>query len=110
MLGRKKTEGRPLKETADMKIWREEFNQMKPEDHDRVLKNLGLDDEDVEEFKEAVSGKKKLEDILGVQEGEGTELEEAPEMPSAKPGASIAKAGMAAAKVESPAAKKGKKK
>ncbi|VVC00187.1 Uncharacterised protein [uncultured archaeon] len=79
MLGRKKSEGRPLPETADMKIWREEFNQMSLEDHDRVLKNLGLDDEDVEEFNAATKGGKKLEDLMGVSEseggqGEGTEI------------------------------------
>lgn len=72
MLGRKKKEGQPLPETADMKIWREEFNEMTIEDHDKVLKNLGLDDEDIAEFNEAEKGGKKLEDIMGVSgNGEG---------------------------------------
>lgn len=65
MFGRKK-EGRPLPETADMKMWREEFKQMSLEDHDRVLKNLGLDDEDIEEFNEAEKSGKKLEDVMGL--------------------------------------------
>lgn len=54
MLKRKK-EGKPLPETEDMKIWREEFDQMTQEDHVRVLKNLGIDDEELEEFKEDLS-------------------------------------------------------
>ncbi|HLC80087.1 MAG TPA: hypothetical protein VJG83_06780 [archaeon] len=73
VLGRKK-EGKPLAETADMKMWREEFNQMSLEEHDRVLKNLGLDKEDIEEFNEAEKGSKKLEDLLGIPNGQ-----EAPE-------------------------------
>lgn len=49
---RKKKEGKPLPETADMKIWKEEFDKMSLEEHDKVLKNLGLDKEDIEEFNE----------------------------------------------------------
>lgn len=79
MLTRKKGEGKPLPETADMKMWREEFKEMKIEDHQKVLKNLGLDDEDIEEFKQAEKGGKKLEDILGVgEDGDGTEAGEKP--------------------------------
>lgn len=77
MISRKK-EGRPLPETEDMKIWREEFNQMSLEDHDKVLKNLGLDEEDIEEFNETVKSGKKLEDVLGLEEGEGTVVEGKP--------------------------------
>ena len=68
MLGRKKAEGKPLPETADMKAWREGFKEMTIEDHDKVLKNLGLDEEDIEEFNEAEKGGRKLEDLLGVPE------------------------------------------
>lgn len=76
MLGRKKKEGRPLSDTADMKMWREEFNEMKLEDHDRVLKNLGLDDEDIEEFNETVRKGGKAEDLLGVGENGRAEVED----------------------------------
>ncbi|MEM4326801.1 MAG: hypothetical protein QXZ13_01365 [Candidatus Diapherotrites archaeon] len=68
MLGRKRGEGRPLPDTEDMKIWREEFNQMSLEDHDRILKNLGLDEEDIKEFNEAAKKGKKAEDLLGLNE------------------------------------------
>lgn len=74
MLGRKKAEGRPLPETADMKMWREEFKQMSLEDHDKVLKNLGLDDEDIAEFNEAETSGKKLEDVFGLQQDDGGAL------------------------------------
>ena len=74
MLGRKKAEGRPLPDTPDMKAWREEFSQMSLEDHDNVLKNLGLDKEDIEEFNETVKKGGKAEELLGL-EGEGTVAE-----------------------------------
>lgn len=51
-MARKKKDGKPLPDTQDMKIWREEFEQMTPEEHHNVLKNLGLDEEDIEEFDE----------------------------------------------------------
>lgn len=35
-----------------MKIWWEDFDQLSLEEHDKVLKNLGLDDEDIEKFNE----------------------------------------------------------
>ncbi len=68
MLGRKKKEGRPLPETADMKTWREEFKDMKLADHDLMLKKLGLDAEDIAEFNEAETKGKKLEVLLGLGE------------------------------------------
>ena len=49
---KRKKEGHPLPNTPEMKLWREEFDQMSLEEHDKVLKNLGLDDEDIEEFNE----------------------------------------------------------
>ena len=67
MLKRKK-EGKPLPETADMKIWREEFDQMSSEDHHRVLKNLGLDDEDIDDFDADISGKSAEEAEEEVEE------------------------------------------
>lgn len=62
-----------------MKAWREEFSQMSLEDHDKVLKHLGLDEGDIEEFNIAEKGGKKLEDLLGVSdEVDGTDPEKAP--------------------------------
>lgn len=80
---RKKGEGRSLPETADMKIWREEFKEMTLEDHAKVLKNLGLDEEDIEEFNAAEKGGKKLESLLGI-DGEGTEIEDPGNKPKKK--------------------------
>ena len=48
----KKKEGRPLPDTPDMKIWREEFDEMGLEEHHNKLKALGLSDEDIKEFDE----------------------------------------------------------
>jgi len=73
MIARKR-EGHPLPETEDMKIWREEFNQMTLEDHDKILKNLGLDEEDIEEFNESVKSGKKVEELLGL-DGDKTIVE-----------------------------------
>ncbi len=72
----KPPEGAKLKETADMVAWRKEFEAMKTEDHLAKMKELGLDDDDLEEFKEMKKSGIKLEDeLLG---------ETAPEQP-AKP-------------------------
>ncbi len=49
---RKPPEGARLPDSADMKAWREEFDEMKTDDHLAKLKALGLDEEDLEEFKE----------------------------------------------------------
>jgi len=71
----KPPEGAKLKETADMVAWRKEFEKMKTDEHLQKLSQLGLDDEDLEEFKELKSGKRSLEDeILG----NGVPAEEAP--------------------------------
>lgn len=58
MLKRKK-EGRPLPMTADMKAWEKDFEKMSLDDHADKLRSLGLDDEDLEEFKEAFKASKK---------------------------------------------------
>ncbi|HLC93203.1 MAG TPA: hypothetical protein VJH23_05865 [archaeon] len=77
MLGRKKKEGKPIPETSDMKMWREEFKEMKLEDHDKMLKNLGLDEEDIAEFNEVETKGKKLEDLLGLDgDGQGAKQAE----------------------------------
>lgn len=57
MLGRKKAEGRPIKEKAEDKIWRSEFEQMSLKEHAAKLAQLGLDDEDIEEFNGKFAGK-----------------------------------------------------
>ena len=48
----KKKEGKPLPMTEDMKIWQEDFNKLTLEEHDKILKNLGLDEEDIKDFNE----------------------------------------------------------
>ncbi|MFA6064876.1 MAG: hypothetical protein WCW44_03740 [archaeon] len=68
----KPPEGAKMKETADMVAWKKEFSKMKTEDHLSKLKELGLDDEDLDEFKALEKGEKTLEDELGppVEENE----------------------------------------
>jgi len=68
----KPPEGAKMKETADMVAWKKEFSKMKTEEHLSKLKELGLDDEDLEEFKALEKGEKTLEDELGppVEENE----------------------------------------
>ena len=64
----RRREGKPLPETVDMKMWREEFKELKLEDHDKMLKKLGLDEEDIAEFNEAETKGRKLEDVFGLNE------------------------------------------
>ncbi|MCX6804198.1 MAG: hypothetical protein NTY48_06575 [Candidatus Diapherotrites archaeon] len=71
----KPPEGAKMKETADMVVWRKEFEKMKTEDHKSKLKELGLDEEDLEEFEALEKGEKTLEDELGAGE---KAVEEAP--------------------------------
>jgi hypothetical protein len=52
MLRAKRKEGKPIPEKPEDKIWKEEFNKMTLEEHNKKLKALGLDDEDIEEFDE----------------------------------------------------------
>lgn len=77
----KPPEGARLKETADMVAWRKDFEKMKTDEHLQKLSELGLDDEDLEEFKELKSGKKSLEDEML---GNEASAEEASEKPTAK--------------------------
>ena len=58
----KPPEGARMKETADMVAWKKEFEKMKTEDHKSKLKELGLDDEDLEEFEALEKGEKVLDD------------------------------------------------
>ena len=69
----KPPEGARMKETADMLAWRKEFEEMKTEDHLAKMKELGLDDEDMEEFKEMRAGKSIEKELLG-ESGDGEEI------------------------------------
>jgi hypothetical protein len=75
----KPPEGVKLKETPDMIAWRKEFEQMKEADHLAKMKELGLDDEDLEEFKEMRSGKSLEEELIGE-----TPIEEKPKKKAKK--------------------------
>ena len=61
----KPPEGAKMKETADMVAWKKDFQKMKTEDHLSKLKELGLDDEDLDEFKALEKGEITLEDEMG---------------------------------------------
>jgi len=65
MRSAKKKEGRPLPPKPEDKIWLEEFNEMTAEDHRLKLKQLGLDDEDINEFDEEFNGKGGAKDAGG---------------------------------------------
>jgi len=66
MRSAKKKEGRPLPPKPEDKAWLEEFNEMTEEDHRLKLKQLGLDDEDLDGF-----GGRGCEDEAGGAKGEG---------------------------------------
>ncbi|MBI2598010.1 MAG: hypothetical protein HYW50_02340 [Candidatus Diapherotrites archaeon] len=55
----RRREGHPLEDTEDMKEWRREFEKMSLIDHEKKLKSLGLDEEDIEEFKREIDAKRK---------------------------------------------------
>ncbi len=55
----KRREGRPLPDTPAMKMWRKEYEQMSLEEHQAKLRELGLSDEDFNEFKEVLKQEKK---------------------------------------------------
>ena len=50
----KKREGRALPDTPEMKMWREEYEQMPLEEHKAKLKALGLGEEEFSEFSEVL--------------------------------------------------------
>lgn len=68
----KPPEGTKMKETADMIAWRKEFERMKTEDHLAKMKELGLDEEDLDEFKEMQKGKSLEGELLGETADEST--------------------------------------
>ena len=45
-----------MPDTQDMKLWREEFEEMSLDEHHTKLKALGLSDEDLKEFDEDLKG------------------------------------------------------
>ncbi len=45
-------EGRPLPETEEMKAWRKQYMEMSFEEHAAKLRELGLSEEEIAEFKE----------------------------------------------------------
>lgn len=55
----RKKEGKPLPDTPEMKMWREEYKNMSLEEHQQKLKMLGLDEEDLKEMNEALKEEKK---------------------------------------------------
>lgn len=71
----KPPEGAKMKETADMVAWRKEFEKMKTDDHKEKLKELGLDDEDLEEFEALEKGEVSLEQEMGAGEEAPTQEE-----------------------------------
>ncbi|MFH1588635.1 MAG: hypothetical protein ABIA76_04845 [Candidatus Diapherotrites archaeon] len=54
----KRKEGRPLSEKPEDKIWKEEFKKMTLDDHKQKLRELGLEEEDLEEFDKAFDEEK----------------------------------------------------
>jgi len=50
---RKIREGKPLPDTEEMKAWRKQYMGMSFEEHKQRLMNLGLSEEEIEEFREA---------------------------------------------------------
>jgi hypothetical protein len=79
---RKPKEGEHLPDTPDMAAWRKEFEQMKEEDHLRALKELGLSDDDLKEFREMEHGVPPEEELMVEGPIEG---EEAPKKKGKKP-------------------------
>ena len=70
----RRKEGKALPDTPDMQAWRKEFDSMSQEEKETALKNLGLDDEELEEWREMEKGI-PIEDEL-LQEGPIAEAEE----------------------------------
>ena len=52
-------EGKPLPDTSQMKVWRDEYNALSEEEHREKLMSLGLADDDFKEFREALKEEKK---------------------------------------------------
>lgn len=59
VFGRKKPVPDGRIEKPEDRVWKEEFEAMTVEDHERALHQLGLDDEEIEEWEETVGYKEK---------------------------------------------------
>ncbi len=75
MRSAKKKEGKPLKETADMKMWKKEYEEMDVEEHHAKLRALGLGEEDMKEFDqvhtlEKSGDKAAIDEYFSVDENE----------------------------------------
>ncbi len=57
-MAKTKKNGRPLPDTPAMQMWREEYEHMSLEEHEAKLRELGLGEEEIGEFRE-VWGKEK---------------------------------------------------
>jgi len=60
--GKKPAEGEHLPETADFVQWKKEFEKMTVEEHANKLAELGLDDEDIDDWKADLYGNPEEED------------------------------------------------
>ena len=56
--------GAKMPEGADMVAWKKEFEEMGTDEHLLKLKALGLDDEELEEFKEMEEGAPLEDEIM----------------------------------------------
>jgi hypothetical protein len=56
---RKVREGKPLPDTEEMKVWRKQYMEMSFEEHKAKLMELGLSEEEIEEFREVWMKEKK---------------------------------------------------
>lgn len=70
MIGRKKKEGHPIAEKPEDRAWREWFSKLSLDEHNKKLRDLGLDEEDLKEFDDKFTG--------GSERGQTEVLEEAP--------------------------------
>ncbi len=57
---RRKKEPKPLPDTEEMKLWRKHYWQMSFEEHEQKLRELGLSDEEIEEFREVWEKERKM--------------------------------------------------
>lgn len=55
----RKKEGKPLPDTPEMKLWRQEYSELSVEEHNARLKMLGLGEEDIKEMQEVLKEEKK---------------------------------------------------
>jgi hypothetical protein len=60
-------------EKAEDKVWKEEFDSMKVEDHEKILHQLGLDEEDIQEWEEMAGFKEPKPEHLELVEGDEEE-------------------------------------